>query len=318
MHDSGARDRYEKLAERYMKEGRHEEAVDLYRKLVDQHPGEDSYVFQLALAFKDAGKLDDAVECLEGLLEKELKRKVFTGFAYDELVRIFRQEGQHERLVGVCERAAKAQPEDPALLFTLGDACIRAGRPRKAIEIFLKLTVMDPESSLYFSHLGLAYVSAGDFERARAAYDRSIAIDPESASLVHHKRGVALSQYGHHEMALSAFRDAIQEKPDEALYFCDFGDALVKLGRVEEAGYAYDDAMRKGPSSAAAYLNRFGVSLLREKKTGEAIEAFKKAIEKEPANPFYALHLAEAYVEAGLPEKAEDILKKLTTRGAST
>lgn len=318
MHDSGAKDRYERLAERYTKEGRHEEAVNLYKKLADQHPGEDSYVFQLALAFKDAGKLDDAIECLEGLLEKELKRKVFTGFAYDELVRIFRQEGQHERLVGVCERAVEAQPEDPAILFTLGDAYIRAKQSAKAIEIFLKLTAMDPESSLYFSHLGLAYVSMGDFDLARAAYDKSIAIDPESSSLVHHKRGVALSHYGHHEMAVSAFRDAIQGKPGEALYFCDLGDALVRLGRIEEAGAAYDEAVRKGPSSAAAYQNRFGKSLLREKKTGEAIEAFKKAIEKEPANPFYALHLAEAYVEAGLPEQAEDILKKLTTRGAST
>ncbi|HOD35033.1 MAG TPA: tetratricopeptide repeat protein [Syntrophales bacterium] len=318
MHDSGAKDRFERLAERYMKEGRHAEAIDLYKKLVDQHPGEDSYVFQLALAFKDAGKLDDAVECLEGLLEKELKRKVFTGFAYDELVRIFRQEGQHERLVGVCESAVEAQPEDPALLFTLGDAYIRAGRPGDAVEIFLKLTAMDPESSLYFSHLGLACISAGDFDRARAAYEKSIAIEPECASLVHHKRGVALSHYGHHEMAVSAFRDAIQEKPEEALYFCDLGDALVRLGQIEEAGHAYDEAVRKGPSSAAAYLNRFGKSLLREKKTGEAVEAFKKAVEKEPANPFYTLHLAEAYVEAGLPEMAEDILKKLTTRGACT
>ena len=318
MGDSGASKQYEMLAERYMKEGRHGEAIDLYKKLADQHPGEDSYVFHLALAYRDAGRLDDSVECLEKLLERELKRKVFTGFAYDELVRIFRQEGQHERLVDICERVVKAQPEDPALLFTLGDAYIRAGQSGKAIEIFLKLTGMDPESSLYFSHLGLAFIAAGDFDRAREAYDKSIAIDPESEALVHHKRGVALSHYGHNDKAESAFRDAIHRNPGESLYYCNLGDVLVGLGRIEEAGAVYDEAVRKGPSSAAAYLNRFGKSLLREKKVGEAIEVFKKAVEKEPENPFYALHLAEAYVEAGLPEMAEDILKKLTTRGACT
>ncbi len=318
MDDSGASNRYERLAERYMKEGRHEEAIDLYKKLADQHPGEDSYVFQLALAFKDAGRPNDAIECLEGLLEKELKRKVFTGFAYDELVRIFRQEGQHSRLVDVCERAVHAQPDDPALLFTLGDAHIRAGQAEKAIEIFLSLTGMDPESSLYFSHLGLAFISAGDFDRAREAYVKSIAIDPESAALVHHKMGVALSHYGYHEKAESAFRDAIKRNPGESLYFCDLGDALVRQGRIEEAGTAYDEAARKGPSSAAAYMNRFGKSLLRENKFREAIEIFKKAVEKEPGNPFCSLHLAEAYAGAGLPELAEEILKKLTIRGAST
>jgi tetratricopeptide (TPR) repeat protein len=318
MKDSGASDHNAKLAERYMKEGRHEEAIDLYRKLVDQNPGEDSYVFHLALAFKDAGKLDDAVECLEGLLEKELKRKVFTGFAYDELVRIFRQEGRHGPLVDVCERAVEAQPGDVALLFTLGDACIRAGLLERAVEIFSSLTEMDPESPLYFSHLGLAFIAAGDFDRAREAYEKSITIDPDGAALVHHKMGIALTHYGYHERAESAFRDAIKESPGESLYFCDLGDVLVRLGRIEEAGRAYDDAARKGPSSAAAYMNRFGKALLREKRFNEAIEVFRKAVEKEPANPFYSLHLAEAYAEAGLPALAEEILKKLTTRGACT
>jgi len=318
MDDSGASDRYERLAEWHMKEGRHGEAIELYKKLADQHPGEDSYVFQLALAFRDAGRMEDAVTCLEGLLEKELKRKVFTGFAYDELVRIFRQEGQHERLVDVCEKAVKVQPEDPALLFTLGDAYIRAGQSGKAIEIFLNLTRMDPESELYFSHLGLAFISAGDFGRAREAYEKSIAIDPESAALVHHKMGVSLSHYGYHEKAESAFRDAIKRNPGESLYFCDLGDALVKMGRIEEAAAVYDEAVRKGPSSSAAYLNRFGKSLLRENKVHEAIEVFRKAVEQEPGTPFYSLHLAEAYAQAGLPELAEDILKKLTTRGACT
>ncbi|MCX5835092.1 MAG: tetratricopeptide repeat protein [Deltaproteobacteria bacterium] len=318
MDDSGASDRFEILAERYMKEGRHEEAIDLFKKLAAQHPGEDSYVFRLALAFKDAGKLEDAIECLEGLLEKELKRKVFTGFAYDELVRIFRQEGQHSRFVDVCERAVNAQPEDPALLFTLGDAYIRAGQAGKAIEIFSSLTGMDPDSTLYFSHLGLAFIAAGDLDRAREAYEKSITIDPESAALVHHKMGVALSHYGYHEKAESAFRDAIKRNPGESLYFCDLGDALVKMGRIEEAAAVYDEAVRKGSSSAAAYLNRFGKSLLRENKFREAIEVFKRAVEKEPGTPFYALHLAEAYAQAGLPELAEDILKKLTTRGGCT
>jgi tetratricopeptide (TPR) repeat protein len=318
MDDPGTSDRFERLAERHMKEGRHEEAIDLYKRLAEQHAGEDSYVFHLALAFKDAGRLGDAVERLEGLLEKELKRKVFTGFAYDELVRIFRQEGQHSRLVEVCKRAVNAQPEDPALLFTLGDAYIRAGQTGKAIEIFSSLTRMDPESSLYFSHLGLAFTAAGDFDHAREAYEKSIAIDPDSAALVHHKRGVALSHYGHHAKAEAAFMDAIKRNPGESLYFCDLGDALVKMGRIEEAGAAYDEAVRKGPSSAAAYLNRFGKSLLREKKVREAIEVFKRAVEKEPGTPFYSLHLAEAYAQAGLPELAEDILKKLTTRGGCT
>ncbi|MEA1970727.1 MAG: tetratricopeptide repeat protein, partial [Thermodesulfobacteriota bacterium] len=98
------------LADQRMRDGRYEEAIELYHRLEEINPEDDSIVMSLAWAYRDSGRLSDAVLCLERLLEKELKRKIFTGFAFDELVKIYRNEGNYKRLVVICEAAVAAQP----------------------------------------------------------------------------------------------------------------------------------------------------------------------------------------------------------------
>src|SRR5512137_2628696 len=92
------------LADDLMKKKRYDDAVILYEKLVDMHPGEDSFLLSLAWAYHDGGRIDDAIGCFERLLDAELERNVFTGFAFDELVRIYKEQGKYERLIDVCEK----------------------------------------------------------------------------------------------------------------------------------------------------------------------------------------------------------------------
>ncbi len=88
MSDKGKTDYFLFLADGLMKEKRYEDAAELYKRLVEMHPGEDSFLLLLAWAYHDSGRLDTAIGCFELLFSSELKRNVFTGFAFDELVRM--------------------------------------------------------------------------------------------------------------------------------------------------------------------------------------------------------------------------------------
>jgi len=123
-------------ADDLMKSGRPAEAVPIYRKWVEAHPDEDSHLLALAWALHDSRKTAEAAACFEQLFRKELSRKLFPGFAYDELVRIYREGKNGEALVSVCERAAAAQPEDIGILQTLGEAYLSAGRAAEAVRVF--------------------------------------------------------------------------------------------------------------------------------------------------------------------------------------
>lgn len=166
------------LADARAREGRYDEAIKLYTQLRDLRPDDDSVLLALAWAYRDGGMHTEAVVCFEILVEKELANPVFTGFAFDELVRIFRGGDEHDRLVRLCERAVAAQPDDVALLYTLGDACLKAGKTGRAIEVFEKLVTMEPDGTEYWCALGDALVMSGKTAKAEAAYENAAAIDP--------------------------------------------------------------------------------------------------------------------------------------------
>ena len=144
-----------------LKQGKCAEAIQLLENIRKEYPNEDSVLVRLAWAFWDLGEKDRSVEHWETLLDRELQYKVFTGFAYDELVRIYKQEGQRNRLVLVCEKAVGVQPGDVGLLTELGLAYLLAGLYEKACAVFKKLTDLEGDNPVFYLKLGEALLAAG-------------------------------------------------------------------------------------------------------------------------------------------------------------
>ncbi len=314
MTEQNDTEQYERMAQLYMKEKRYPEAIAVYRQLIKMKPDMDSFVLCLAWALKDNGEAEEAVAQFEKLFQKELARRVFTGFAYDELVRLFRETKQHDRLVDICERAVAVQSKDLALLYTLGDAYLRAGQAEKARQIFQGLLGEEPDSSQYHAALGNALIAAGRFEEAEASYRKAIENDfPGKAGVFLNKMGHACMLAGAFERAESAFRLAVEAFNEEPIFHCDLGDALVMLGRVDEAFRSYGDAVRVNSAFEGTYYYRLGNRLMKENRAPEAVDAFRRAGAADPSNAFYKLALANALNSCGRTGEAEKILETLRT-----
>jgi len=314
MTDQTNTEQYERMAQLYMKEKRYPEAIAVYRQLIRMKPDMDSFVLCLAWALKDNGEVEEAVEQFEKLFRKELARKVFTGFAYDELVRLFRETRQYDRLVDVCERAVAVQKKDVHLRHTLGDAYLRAGRHAEALAIFEALAAEEPDMSVFHASVGGALIAAGRFDEAEASYRRAIENDfPGKEGMFLNKMGHAYMLAGAYGRAESAFRRATAASGEEPIYRCDLGDALVMLGRVEEAFQAYGEAVGVNPDFEGTYYFRLGNRLMKENRAPEAAEAFRRAGAADPANAFYTLSLAEALSACGRTGEAQAILETLRT-----
>jgi tetratricopeptide (TPR) repeat protein len=292
---------------------RHAEEVSRYRKLAETHPEEESHLFALAWALYDSGQREEALESFECLFGKELARRVFTGFAYDELVRIYRDEGNWEKLIPVCERAGAAQPEDVGVLRTLGEAYLAAGRPAEAGRIFEKLTALEPQAPENWCSLGNALLAAGDPGRAEAACTRAAEIDPADAATFFARFADACSRAGFLEQARSAWTRCLVLRPDEPLYLMGLGAGLILEGKVDAAEEAYGQAASLNPAVAGSCWHRLGNLLTREGLHVQATEAFIKAIGAEPKNPRYLLRLAASYAARGLDDPAAEALRKAQT-----
>jgi tetratricopeptide (TPR) repeat protein len=302
--------RYRALVEECLKAKRFEEAIAFYRQLIDLNPGDDSYRLGLAWAYHDCGKADQAVACFEQVFEKELRRRIFTGFAFDELVRIYKESKKYEQLVDVCERAVAAQPEDIALLGELGGAYLKAGRAGDAVHIFERMTAMEPDASSVWCSLGQAHIMNDDLDGGKAAYRRAGAIDPADAGSFFNRMAQSFVQTGQMEKAEAAFREGLTEHSDDPVLLLGLGDVLIQQGKLKEGVAAYQRTIELNRDVAGMYSNRLGHTLARAHHHREAVAAFKQAIASDPKNPFYYTALSESYQSLGNAEAAAEALRQ--------
>jgi protein O-GlcNAc transferase len=304
-------------ADELIKQGRPAEAVPILTELTHIAPEEDSHLMALAWALRDSGSREEAVDCFERLFRKELSRRPLTGFAYDELVRIYREEKRWGKLLSVCERAAAAQPEDVGLLRTLGEAYLEAGRRDGALETFEKLAALETDVPEHWCALGNARLAAGDPGQAEAAYLRAAELDPAGAPAFFNRLADGCLRAGCPEQARAALLRCLALSPDEPLYRMALGDILIRLGNLEAAVEAYARAAALNPAAAGGCWNRLGNRLAKDGLHLPAMEAFLKAVAVEPENPRYLLRLAAAYAAGGLADAALDTLRRMETPAES-
>lgn len=102
--------------------------------------------------------------------------------------------------------------------------------------------------------------------------------------------------------SVAHFQKAIALKP-EAAYYAGMADAYGKLGKIDDATKAYNQAIAANPQNAAAYYFGLGASLTNAGRTEEATAAFDKAIAADPSKP-------DAYYWKGI-----NLMAKATTNG---
>ena len=136
------------------------------------------------------------------------------------------------------ERAAALPPggpDDPALLFQSATEYLAARRQARAIELFDKVASLQTGS-------------------------------PELRAAALFNRGVASAAAGLDAEAVQAFRDCLALRADDPQALLYLGNALLRLGRREEARASY-----------AAYLDRAG--------TGGEAERVRRLVEGLAAAP---------------------------------
>jgi len=290
--------------------GCYAEAIPIYRWLAETFPEEESHLLALAWALHDGGCLEEAVACFERLFEREVARKVFTGFAYDELVRIYRARQDWRALVLLCERAAAAQSDDAGLQQTLGEAYLSAGKTGEALQVFEALAHLEPESPENWCALGIARLATGDPGGAESACLRAAEIEPADAPAFFDRLAEGCLRYDHPERAKAALDHGLALDPGQPARWMTLAEALVRLERTAEAAEACEKAGSLNPATAGNCWHHLGNLLTKEGFHPQAAESFARAALAEPDNPRYLLRLAASYTAQGRIESAADVLRR--------
>ncbi len=286
------------LADRLLRQGKYTEAIAGLEEIQRIHPDDESVLLRLAWAFWDGGDKERSVHYWEVLLDRELQRKVFTGFAYDELVRIYKQEGAIGKLVSLCEKAVGIQQQDIGLLEELGKAHLLAGDNEKACDIFNQLTAMEADNPAYYCRLGEALMAQQKIEAGEEAYRQAGLIDPEETDRFLFQAAGLCLRGGHLTTAKRLIEECLTLAPQNSLYYCFLGDTLVALKEPDSAFAEYEKACQYNRPFAAAYFNRLGNCLMKAELFADAVKAFETVLALDQSVPCRH-HLEAAYRASG-------------------
>ncbi len=194
----------------------------------------------------------------------------------------FRVLKKYDDAIKAINIAIELEPNDPTSSIEKAGILFTSKKYLEAIAIYNDLIRTKPEAYSYINR-GVAKSDLGDKQGAISDYDLAIAINPQLAQ-AYNNRGSAKSDLGNNQEAIGDYDLAIAINPQDAMAYYNRGNTKYYLGNKQGAITDFDKAIAINPQYAKAYNNRgFAKSDLGNKQ--EAISDYDLAI---ALNPQYA------------------------------
>lgn len=207
--------------------GRFEDAVRLFREVIERRPDtEDAYRY-LAYVYWQAGRPDEAIEALDAALRH--------GIASDEirvkLAAYLADTGRAARAINLLEGTAG---HDAEAWNVLGLAYDKANRPSDAMRAFERVLEIDATSGLAHENIGVIKLRAGDLAGAEASLRRALEIDPDLPG-AYTALGALMERTDRMSDAIEAYGRAVALDPGEFDALFNLTIALARIGRMDQA-----------------------------------------------------------------------------------
>jgi len=191
----------------------------------------------------------------------------------------------------------------------------RANKERnaQAKKILEEGVALDPEYPRLY--MGLAIVHMYDMwygttespdqslDRAFELAQKAISLDNSNAT-AHGILGHVYAMKRQYDRAIAECERAVFLDPNSAENIFWLGMALNWTGRTEEAIPYIQNAIRLNPFPPALYFVQLAVSYRDSGQYEKAIEASKKALQREPNTQFAYIHMAISYIRLGQEKEA--------------
>jgi len=154
------------------------------------------------------------------------------------------------------------------------------GRHELAIDDFLAAEELDPENVENLAHLATAYGALSRFGEADVVIDRAVRLDPMNVQV---RVGEAILAFrkGLYAAAEVQLEGICKRNPSHGPAHFYRGEALNRLGRVDEALQALERAIQLQPRNWRAY-HTLGMLFDRKEDRERASEMYRHARELNP------------------------------------
>ncbi|WP_169976690.1 tetratricopeptide repeat protein [Tautonia rosea] len=197
----------------------------------------------------------------------------------------------------------------PDSAHALADLLADRGREAEAITLFQDLIRLRPDEPRHLGCLGRVFKAEGRTAEARRTLDRAISAyrkaldDAPNDSNLHNNLGLALHDAGHPDEAVAAYLTAMIMNAKNGTASYNLGRALGTLGRHEEAIQALHQSLAIDSHNPKAW-NHLGISLESLGRPEAAVDAYHRALEQNPDLTPAHVNLGNALKSLGRYEEA--------------
>ncbi|MCB5185470.1 tetratricopeptide repeat protein [Methylobacillus gramineus] len=228
-----------------------EEAIKLYRQILQQQAGHYQVWTLLSTAYLALNDYAQALECIGHTLELNPGQFDAYNIAGDALF-----------LTGHYEEAAKAyseslvrNPSQASTYVDMGNAMSRLGDTNTAEQCYRKALTVDAHHVAAHNNLGLILQERSLFEQALECFKRALAMDPGNADALLNA-GSVLKELQQYDQSLQYYDRLLRLLPDHVSAYNNRGLVLHAMGHYDEALENYSQAIALDHQHANAYLNR--------------------------------------------------------------
>jgi choline-sulfatase len=228
----------------------------------------------------DAGDNRSAIETVTSVLKRNSQNVTalsLAGLAY-------LNTGEYQKAQACFQEAIRLQPQMETLRSNLGTVYKRMGKTELAIQEYKAALSISPRHSVAAANLAQIYLDQNSDGQARRVLDSALSAGGESADLFF-EIGVLEAKTSNWEKARSAFTRVAALDPRRHEAYVNLGKIAYMQGRIDEAIYQYQRALRLAPTNTS-YLSTLGSLYLHGKDDyAEALRYFRQALASDPNGP---------------------------------
>ena len=156
------------------KEGRHEEAIKLYRSVLKVQPDNVIIYYNLGVTLREFGKIDEA----EASYKRAIELKSDFILAHYNLGNTLKAQGKFEEAKVSFKKAIELKPDYIEAHHNLGSTFERLNKLNEAEASYKKVIKLKPDLAEAHNNLGMTINKLGRLDDAEACYKKAIELKP--------------------------------------------------------------------------------------------------------------------------------------------
>jgi tetratricopeptide (TPR) repeat protein len=257
-------------ANKLMARGRHEEALEHYRQVLENDPTNVQAEYNLGLALERLQRTTEAVDQFRKVIER--------------------------------------RPEYVDAHNSLGTSLMDLRQVPEAIDAFRKAVALDPDYAKTQFNLATALAQTRQYDEAIEHYRAGLEHRPENGD-GHLQLGTLLLQMGQREEGFTHLRESIRLRPNHGASLLRLAIALQSVGDTDGAIEHYRRCIATRPPSGMPYRNLAGI-LVERRAFAEAVEVLRQRTDADKNDWRSAMtlaHILATCAEASVREPAEAV-----------